>query len=228
MFRRPFVPPCCPLRSRPSCRAPPRPSRPRRRPAAGAARAGADAARRAAGGSADPRRAHRHARPAAPHPGPAARDREGSRGRGPGDRARRGGRRRRLRAPLGRQRLPPPHPRLPARRQPLLRRRRRQPRHRHVPAAAGAPDRRGDVLQDLRLPDHERLRRRHRGGPGRLLRRALRQGLQPARRQAEAAARPGAAAVGDRHPVHRARAADGAGAEPRRRRPGLRRSRRRG
>ena len=34
--------------------------------------------------------------------------------------------------------------------------------------------------------------------------------------------------VGDGHPVHRARAADGAGPEPRRRRAGLRRSRRRG
>ena len=61
------------------------------------------------------------------------------------------------------------------------------------------PDRRGDVLQDLRLPDHDGLRRRHRRGAGRLRRRALR-----ARRfnlrvgKHEGAARPGAAAVGDR------------------------------
>ena len=180
---------------------------------------------RSADRAADPRRAHRHARPAAQDPRPPARDREGSRDGGPGGGARCGGRRQRLRAALGGQCLPPPHPRLSAGRQPLLRRRRRQPRYRHVPAAARPPERRGDAVQDLRFPDHDRLRRRHRGGAGRVCRRALRQGLQRARRQAEAAARPGAAAVGDRHPVHRAGAADRAGAEPRRRRPGLRRSR---
>ena len=99
---------------------------------------------------------------------------------------------------------------------------------RHLPAAPRAADLRGDGLQDLRLPDHARLRPGHdrrcrtptstaRFNPA----------SASARRQVQAAGRPGAPAVGHRHPVRRARAADQPGAQPRPRRPGRRRPRRR-